>query len=91
MLLTLFVILFNRTIFVRLSSLLVLLGSLYRVISNCTTAVDESSSGDSCTLNKITHTILTNNTDDAQIDCPVVNRLLINATSCMNADLYYCN
>ena len=60
-----------RTILVRLSSLLVLLSSLYNVISSCTVEVDESEDGE-CEFAQLTGNILANETDDSTT-CPEVS------------------
>ena len=66
--LTLFV---YRTVLVRLSSLVVLLASLYVVIAECTQPV--VSNDDECTITAFTSSFTFNNdTNTSQIVCPVV-------------------
>ena len=60
-----------RTVMVRLSSLIVLLGSLFLVISECIQPVVDS--GDQCTISSIANT-LTNTSRNLTETCPSVSK-----------------
>ena len=67
---------YNRTILVRLSSLLVLLSSLYNIISRCTRVVEiqEEELANECTFSTLTGNFLSNTTElNSNEACPVVS------------------